>query len=712
MAEKTEEQIDRELRRLALAGRLDEVRYALMEKLERCPNDTEAKAELQRLINGKPLRMTLSAEQRKQVDALDALDELRHLIIQRPIEQLRHFRNSALLSLNGKINTLLEKCKPYAIEIPTEVESYRQAIQLRLRQFSKKRTKKLIFRSSVAALALAGVGIIIFSFRQYAENKALALQKALADNDVALIKSCREAADTSFNRFFCKSIVDDINQADTKLYTIEKQHKSMRQRIDALANHPLKTDSLTAEALENLATEINALPIGRKKLQEELHALIEQTKQEREAKRNTAFAIINQPIPPVPTLSNAPNTDEKNLKNVLKVLQSRLDTDTPLVKAYQFSDTQLKLINHRIEETQQLLSMVQTAAETCTKLSKCRNYDEYCAIIRSAPKAEYLINSQLHTVQPYLPDTDDLGYRMKSPTGAYSRELLNAAEKTLVYNGPTFTDEFPATYEQTYLMEDLFTSPSLKNKIYAVEFPDKETWYTTIEPYVDDTNFLIIKRDIIDPRFSLNNSHRELQADGSVKINVIDATAFYESLHIDKQDFFITTNLPTLLTKVLNSKKGKHPALAQAYAYHCLMTLAEQNNERLLTGLLTSASMKEDFKSFSKTLKKSGIKLQSGCWLSTEAPIQKAEQLFAEWFSTHRGKDYAEESANAFARKISVTPDFCGYINENGVFKSIKAVDIHQPRLWYLDNKGSLRYSKGEPENPMPFSPVFSENRK
>ena len=68
MAENQNSQIDRELRRLALSGRMDEVRQALMERLEQSPNDAEAKAELQRLINGKPLRMTLSSEQRQQMD--------------------------------------------------------------------------------------------------------------------------------------------------------------------------------------------------------------------------------------------------------------------------------------------------------------------------------------------------------------------------------------------------------------------------------------------------------------------------------------------------------------------------------------------------------------------------------------------------------------------------------------------------------------------
>lgn len=712
MAEKSNEQSDRDLRRLALAGRLDEVRYALMERLEQCPNDAEAKAELQRLINGKPLKMTLSAEQRKLMDAQDAVDELRNLLTLRPKEQLRHYRRSALVSLNDKLNSLVEKSKTASSVIPEEVEAYRKAIQNRLRQFSKKRTKKILFRSAIAALALAGVGIITYSFYQYAGNKSTELQQALQENDITRIKACREAADTSFNRFFCKDIIDYINQADIKLYTVEKQLVAIRNRLASIAAHPLKTDSLTPEELTALANEITALPIESKSLLEELNTLKQQTEAERASKREKAYAVISQALPSMPTLSNNPHTDETNLTKILKDLYTRLDRDTALVKAYQFSDSHPEQIKQRIADVQQKLSMVQSTVETCTKLGKCQNYDEYCSVINALTPIDYLINSQIINIKEFLPDTDEVCYRMKSPTGAYSRELLHAAEKTLVHNGPTFTDAYPATYEQTHQMEDLFTSPSMKNKIYAVEFPNHETWYTTQEPYVDDTNFLIIKRDIIDPNFSLNNSHRELQADGSVKITVIDATDFYRTLNIDKNDFFIRTNLPMLLTSVLNSKKGKHPALAQAYVYHCLMELANQHTERLLTGILTSASMKEDFKSFSKTLKKSGIKLQSGCWLSTSPQIIKAEQLFAEWFSTHKGKNYAAESAESFSRKISVSPEFCGYINEKGDFHALKQVDTAKARLWYIDNDGQLSHSKGMPQNAMRFSPIFSENRK
>ena len=293
----------------------------------------------------------------------------------------------------------------------------------------------------------------------------------------------------------------------------------------------------------------------------------------------------------------------------------------------------------------------------------------------------------------------------------HTREAINAAEQSLVHKKPTFNESNPATSDQTYKMEDLFTSPSLKNVVYAVTFTDGETWYTTRAPYVDDTNFLIVKRDIIDPNFSIQNSQRELQDDGSVKIARIDATGFYDSLSLDRNTFFTDSHLPTLLTQVLNTKRGKHPMLAQAYVYYTLMELVEINQEPLRTGVITSASMKNDFDSFRKTLKKSGISLISGCWLNKSPQIEKAEQLFSEWFKTHRGKNYADEAAQGFTKRFTVQAQFCGYVNENGNLVPCQRVKNKATKLWYTDKEGTLRSTTGKPEDALPFSPVFSEIR-
>lgn len=708
MAENQNSQIDRELRRLALSGRMDEVRQALMERLEQSPNDAEAKAELQRLINGKPLRMTLSSEQRQQMDEQEALEELQRLITQHPESSLRHYRKSALESLLKKSDAILEKVKS---TIPEEAVSHRRAIQQRLRQFSRNRTKRLVLKSSVATLALAGVSIIFYAFHLSAEKKYQNLHIALLNNNISAIKECRYAADTAFNRFFSKKISEEIDKADVLLYKQEKHLAALQQQLIAIANHPLKTDSLSEEEMNELKAALNALPYGGKKLKKDLDALVHQTQAERQSKIKTAAAIISRPIPNIPDITGVPADDVKALQSIIKQLQSRYDSDTALVKAYRFSDTQLKKIAKRINEAKAQLDTVQAIANTCNRLKKCKNYQEYSEALLSAPVSDYPTSSLFEQAKTHLPKQEDVHYHMQSPDEEYTSEVIHAAEESLVHKQPTFNDSNPATSDQIYEMEDLFTSPSLKNVVYAVTFTDGETWYTTRAPYVDDTNFLIVKRDIIDPNFSIQNSHRELQDDGSVKITRIDATGFYESLSLDRNTFFTNTHLPTLLTQVLNTKRGKHPMLAQAYVYHTLLELVENNQEPLRTGIITSASMKEDFDSFNKVLKKSGISLVSGCWLNNSPQVEKAEQLFSEWFKTHRGKNYADEAAHGFTKRFSVQSQFCGYVNESGNLVPCQRIKNKSSQFWYTDKEGTLRSSSGKLEGAMPFSPVFLEIR-
>ncbi|MBR1997801.1 MAG: hypothetical protein IJ993_05250, partial [Akkermansia sp.] len=90
MATKKTQHRDRELRRLALAERWDDVKALLMARLDKNPEDTAAKAELQRLVEGRPLRITLSAAERLAADADDAEQALSLLQRIHPVDSLKN----------------------------------------------------------------------------------------------------------------------------------------------------------------------------------------------------------------------------------------------------------------------------------------------------------------------------------------------------------------------------------------------------------------------------------------------------------------------------------------------------------------------------------------------------------------------------------------------------------------------------------------------
>ena len=84
------EQIQRHLKRLALSERWDDLRVLLEEYVTENPNDAEANNELRRLNNGEPLRLMLSATEKKQAIANDSAKTLSWLMDDHPLEELRH----------------------------------------------------------------------------------------------------------------------------------------------------------------------------------------------------------------------------------------------------------------------------------------------------------------------------------------------------------------------------------------------------------------------------------------------------------------------------------------------------------------------------------------------------------------------------------------------------------------------------------------------
>lgn len=96
MARPTRTSPDRELRRLALAERWDDVRALLMARLEADDSDTEAKEELLRLNSGQPLKALMNAAQRKEAAATEALTKLRELMDTVPQADLRKLSKQTL----------------------------------------------------------------------------------------------------------------------------------------------------------------------------------------------------------------------------------------------------------------------------------------------------------------------------------------------------------------------------------------------------------------------------------------------------------------------------------------------------------------------------------------------------------------------------------------------------------------------------------------
>ena len=79
---------ERELRRLAIAGRWDDVRELLLARIAQDDTDTEAKDELKRLEEGLPLKAMMNAAERRAAATQDAERSICDFMEQLPFSDL------------------------------------------------------------------------------------------------------------------------------------------------------------------------------------------------------------------------------------------------------------------------------------------------------------------------------------------------------------------------------------------------------------------------------------------------------------------------------------------------------------------------------------------------------------------------------------------------------------------------------------------------
>ena len=117
-----DEQIQRYLKRVALAGRWDELRSLLAEYIENNPQDIEAKAEMQRLKNGQTMRLMLPAAERRKANAEDALNALEWMMDDHPQSSLKLCNKDELEQLLNELELhqqTLKKAVPGSVKVTT-----------------------------------------------------------------------------------------------------------------------------------------------------------------------------------------------------------------------------------------------------------------------------------------------------------------------------------------------------------------------------------------------------------------------------------------------------------------------------------------------------------------------------------------------------------------------------------------------------------------
>ena len=704
--------IQRILRRMALAERWDDVRSCLSDYIEENPQDLEAKEELYRLNHGEPMRLTLSAAERREAAAHDARKALDWLMDDHPEEKLRMMSKDELsnsLSAFEHHAAILKRC---GVELSEQYIRYLRLLKKRIRELGGRKRKRILLQGGLVASALTLVVSVCVALNNNAQSRYEQLMQAMEHPSVDNVETALHSADSALYRYFCPELENAGANAQNWLRGVAKHY----HKIDSLLSHfesgKKKVSDLSPSALAELEAEIDASHRGREQLRSRWHDVCRLQYNELVAHKTEIQHELEKPLPVSPELTGNAGEDIKLLTAHKEALLKRLAETDATIRLYGISSDMPASINEALDDNRMLLRDIKQLQQFFTRISACRSYKSYRKILEETDFAVYAPAQRLLTIKAHLPSEEEMMVHVSAPEGDISAEQLSAATAVFLNGASSFTQQLPASPEVLQIAEDLFTAPSYRHKVYTLKVSDSVTWYSTIQPQLDKTNFITYRRSTIDPAYTPEDTYREFQNDDTYELGEIDASTLPIDLDIERNTLFIQKNIPDLLTKVLNYPEGKHPALAQAYIYWVLLKLTNAHPHPLLSGVRFSPTLKAHSASFAELLKRHRLNLVPGCWLSTAADVRRAETAFAEWFKTHRGHDYRAEMADNFLAAYAATARFCGYVNAAGKMHLCRERKDGEP-LWYVSADGVRYFTEDEaPSDALPLSPLFAAERK
>lgn len=703
---------ERELRRLAIAGRWDDVRELLLTRIAQDATDTDAKEELQRLEEGRPLKAMMNAAQRRAAAAEETDAAIHAFMAATPLPELKKLSKTELPDFCKEWDTLCDAYRRYHKKLTQSMLAYRAELKSRRSKYRGFLFKKVVKVGGIAAtLAVAVFGVNHF-LKAGAIKECELFEAALNGKNIQQVLELQDKVNSSINRFYCPELPDLLHRAEIWLFELQKERRSVEDDIARIEKGRISVAEMGLKGQMQLESRLRALMLGKDELTKRWQELCRKEQHALKEQREQVLKSVYAPLPAFPECTGVPQTDEELLAQYCSIIEKRHEEAQLADAAYNITKSTLGAMEEAYLQAKQHRQEIRDYKRILDKLPKCSNYQEYCELLQAFSPQAYPPATALAAIKSELPTQEDIAHRVMDPTGNFSPELLAAARKTLVEKAPTFMPGYPATHEQVVLMEDIFTASSLRHKVYGIILEDGSMWFSTKKPFVDKTNFLIFQRSTIDPNYSIEHNRLELQNDGRAKIVEYDASDLLKVGDFAKNTFFNTAHLTTLLTKVLNMPEQKTPALARACVYYTLLRLAHEHRHMLLTGARFSPTLKEHAASFTQLMKKQGIELQPGCWLSGAAEVKAAEKAYAAWFREHRGADYAREAADKFNERFNVSSRYSGYINHKHEYVARKHTS-DAAYLWFIGDDGMQRTPVQDADfsEAHPWSPVFTEKR-
>lgn len=697
------------LRRYLRAGNSDTARDLLERMVRRYPHDAEAAAELERMRAGHPLRIAETESERGSRQRQTAHAELLRLIAQTTRKRPAAIPSARLRRLHDTARAHLLTLQRLGEAPPEGSEAAVQAMEHELHRRRKRRMRALLYTLGAGALILLPAAGGLLHMQSRAHRLSEELTAACKSGDWARSEQLLMAADTGIYRLLSSKIEPAIIRAKRWRASVLEQAQSLSRTLDGYESRGKVTDAELAKRAEFLR-QLRALPRPlAAPLLARWEALCRPVQAELDAQKAAVASELTE-LPTMPELTLDAAQDAAMLEGVLRRLQQHVRLCRDAREAFGLETPASEASEQLAAQAKALLSEATQLLRLENRLSSALTFDAYR--LSFADFAPSLYPPALAAAKAWanLPAAEETEAAVRAQIYGLPHPMPPAERQAILEGGPSFCQTHPATQAQVHLMEDAFTSRTLRTRLYEVTNPDGLTRYTENAPVVTPKGSVVFTVSELDPAHRPGPPERvEWRPAHSIWIRTLDPTPLMRAAGMERETFFAAASVPHLLGRITGVQAGDCPALAKAYLYHTLLELMRLHNSPGILGLRYSPTLQADAESFRQLVERCDLELTPTCWLERSGKAQQAEALYARWFADHAQRDYAAEMQRELAALLRRKPRYAGYADASGRPHYTLAAPAGS-KLWYYTAAGLNSGEVGAPlRDPAPYSPLFIE---
>ncbi len=601
-----------------------------------------------------------------------------------------------------------------ALSKDTQQELLNQANEIRDELQHRHQLNRRIFFISVGTLSIITLGFILFILDNKANLAQANLERAFASHNPDLIEAELERASQGISPYINPSLRRAIKDSQAHLDKLLADQTTADALLTSLKDKTRSWESLSFADMRLLSSSSFQHTAEGRAILRKWDKLAKKRKAQNISMRSETLQRVMRPLPAKSELNGNLAENLEAVRDEMEKLAKRQEEFQLLQRIHKLDHQHMARIRNRLQHLRFLSRDISTLIELEESLAEVENYEEFTLKLRSYQAHSYKLGKSVSALASKLPRESKLSDFIGLHQAKLTAEELQSLQLQLSGKSPSFNVHQPANMIQVNIMENIFQSRPLHSSYYLLYNPEtKETWLITSEPTLTDDKKLKLELDPLDPRNQSGTPETLLiQPHPHMQLKTLHFTHALKDLAMNREDFFITTNLVKSLENVLSYKTGSISSLYKAYLYHTLAKMVMAHSNPMQVGLPFSQQLRKDIASLNELEKQTGIQLCDTTWLGGTEKHRRAEELYSRWFSERVGRNYLGEMSLMLRHYIHNSPEFVGFITSSGdpfFFTDVTAQD----RLWFIDAH-DMQLKVGDSDalsEAHSFSPLFRAHR-